>query len=260
MLVTAEEKLRFEKICHQYEKNVPEPMGIGTLHEKPLHRILKTYFCPDTEFQEVGIGDFVADALVGNTIYEIQTAGLSPLRKKLRYYLDHTEKNIVVVCPAIVSKSLVWIHPETGVASSPRRTNPGHGKMRVLPELVYLLDCLDFERLSFCLVGVNVEDVKLLDGRGKEKKIGATRLTRIPHELISVDYLCSAEDIAAAFLPANLPDEFGSSDFSRRTNLRRLSLSAALKVLVRLGFLEIVGKKKNSIRYRVSQRYHTIVP
>lgn len=249
-MVSAEEKLKFEKICLDKKDSSPALFGIGTYSEKTLHRILKHYLCPDTDFHEVGIGSFVADAVVDNTIYEIQSAGLFPLKKKLAYYLANTDKKIQIVCPILTAKRVIWVDPESGALSEPRKSPVGHGKMRVLPELIYLWEHLDFERVSFLIIGLRVDDYKLLNGKGPDKKRGATRLERLPRELTLLKKLHSREDVASFFLPQELPETFTSSEFSRLTNLRRRTLSAALKALLNLNIIQIVGKNKNTILYQ----------
>ena len=220
-MVSTEEKQKFEKICCELQNTARDDFGIGTYSEKTVHRVLKTFFCPDTDFHEVGIGSFVADALVGNTLYEIQSAGLFPLKKKLAYYLEHTDKQINIVCPVLTAKRVIWVDAESGEMSAPRKSPVGHGKMRVLPELIYLLDHLNFDRLSFLIVGLVADDYKLLDGKGANKKHGASRVERLPRELTYIETLSSRKDIACFFLPEKLPREFTASEFSRLTNLRR---------------------------------------
>ena len=224
--------------------------GIGTYSEKTIHRVLKHFFCPDPDFHEVGLGTFVADAVADNTIYEIQSAGLFPLKKKLAYYLEHTDKQIKIVCPVLTAKRVIWVDPEDGSMSAPRKSPVGHGKMRVLPELIYLLEYLNFERVSLLIVGLSADDYKLLDGKGADKKRGASRIERLPRELTYIETLASKEDVAAFFLPEKLPTDFTAADFSRLTNLRRRTLSAALKVLAHLKIIEIVGKQKKAVCYR----------
>ena len=113
-MVNSEEKQKFEKICLAIQNTESGTLGIGTLGEKTLHRVLKTYLCPDSDYHEVGIGPFVADALVENTLYEIQSAGLFPLKKKLAYYLANTDKKVQIVCPILTAKRLIWVDPESG--------------------------------------------------------------------------------------------------------------------------------------------------
>lgn len=250
-MVSEEENARFVKLCQELPKPLPGYMGIGTRSEKTLHRVLKHYLCPDTNLHEVAIGGCVADAVIENTIYEIQCAGLFPLKKKLAAYLAKTDKQIVLVCPFVTSKRLIWIDPESGEASEPRRTAVGYGKMRILPELIYLLEYLDFSRLSIMPIGLSVDDYRLRDGYGKDQKKRATKAERLPRTLCSIDSLRNKQEIAAYFLPKDLPARFTAADFSKLTHLRRRALSAALKVLISLEAIEAESKEKNRIYYKL---------
>ncbi len=249
-MLSKEEKLKFEKLCHELPKPAPGYMGIGTQSEKTLHRVLKHYVCPDTDCHEVSVGGHIADAVVGDTIYEIQCAGFFPLKKKLASYLENTDKNIVLVCPFVISKTLTWIEPDSGEMSKPRKTSVGYGKMRILPELIYLLEFLDFSRVTLMPVGLSVEDYRLRDGYGKDKKKRATKAERIPSELCSIEKLTSKQATAACFFPQALADSFTAAEFSKATHLRRRALSAALKVLLALDAIEIERKEGKRIFYR----------
>lgn len=246
-MLSAEEKGRFEKICEE-TLVADRTRGIGTLGEKTLHRVLKRFFCDAECVHEVKLGGFVADAVLGGTIYEIQTGGFFPLKKKLLYYKENTDYRVRVVCPVVKKKSLVWVDPESGEMSAPRRTNVGLGKWHVLAEMVYLLSIFDFSRMSLVLAELVVEDYKLLNGYGKDKKIRASRYERLPRELLELCEITSREDVAAHFLP-ELPTPFSSADFSKKTGLRRRSLGAALKVLLAMDIIRIAGKEKNKILY-----------
>lgn len=246
MLATAE-KERFEKICED-TLAVNRTQGIGTLGEKTLHRVLKRFFCDAECVHEVKIGSFIADAVKGGVIYEIQTGGFFPLKKKLLYYMENTDYAVRVVCPIVRKKSLIWVDPESGEMSEPRRTNAGLGKWKYLAEMIYLLPVFDLSRISLVLAELVVEDYKLLDGYGKDKKIRASRYERLPRELLGLYEMTSREDFAAHFLP-ELPTAFSSAEFSRKTGLRRRSLSAAIKVLLAMGIIRVVGKDKNKILY-----------
>ena len=112
-MITCEEKEKFQNICQQVMSSDHTEAGIGTYKEKTLHSVLKSFMCDDRDMHEVGIGDFVADALVGDTLIEVQTGGFYPLKKKLAYYLTKTGKNIRLVCPMAVQKRVIWISPES---------------------------------------------------------------------------------------------------------------------------------------------------
>ena len=60
---------------------------IGTLGEKSLHAVLKRYYEPDRSCHEIPVGNYVADIVNQDGIFEIQTRGLSNLRPKLNELL-----------------------------------------------------------------------------------------------------------------------------------------------------------------------------
>ena len=249
-MLRAEQKEQFMKVCDRIVGAVHDEMGIGTYGEKTLHRVLKTFFCEDTDWHEVGLGSFVADAMVGDTIYEIQTGGFYPLRKKLSYYLSRGDKRVVVVVPIAAKKRMIWIDPETGaVANKPRTVSYPRAHVRVLRELFWLCDLAGIEQVTFRLVYLSIDEYKKLDGYGKDKKIKSTKIERIPRELLDMDDLKGGADIGRYFLPNGLPSPFTSADFARQMGVRRMAISTDLRVLETFGVIRRVGKKGNSILY-----------
>ncbi len=246
-MVSEKQKEKFSVLCAALGNR--KDGGVGTLGEKTLHRTLKQFLCPPDCVREVKVGDFVADGILGGCLYEIQTGGLYPLKRKLGVYLSETDYHICIVCPVIKSKTLVWVDPESGEMSTPRRTRAGLGQWHFLAELIYLLPVFDFSRMSLLLMDLSAEDYKLLDGRGKDKKIGASRYERLPVALLNIREVTSKETFSAVFLPPDLPLIFTSSDFSRVTGLRRRSLSAALKVLLAMECIRTAGKRGNAVLY-----------
>ena len=81
-------KHNFQDACDFVIGKDREKMGIGTLSEKTLHAVLKQYFAPNINDQEIKIGRFVADIVGENGIIEIQTQGFDKLRDKLAEFLD----------------------------------------------------------------------------------------------------------------------------------------------------------------------------
>ena len=58
--------------------------GIGTLNEGPLHQALKALYLTGKGEEEVPVGSYVADVRAEDeVIYEIQTGGFAPLKRKL---------------------------------------------------------------------------------------------------------------------------------------------------------------------------------
>ena len=62
--------------------------NIGELREKMLHSVIKSTVAGDDGECEVRInGHNIADCLKDNTVYEVQTESLFPVKKKLDFYL-----------------------------------------------------------------------------------------------------------------------------------------------------------------------------
>lgn len=85
----------FLRICDDVIGQCQGMNGIGTLAEKTVHSVLKSYYSPDTLNHEVKIGGFVADIYTGNEILEIQTRNFDKLRRKLTAYLEISPVTIV---------------------------------------------------------------------------------------------------------------------------------------------------------------------
>lgn len=121
-------KIAIDLVCNEMKE-----FGIGTLQEKSMHRIIKHYIENDERYHEVKTLGYVADILVDDRIYEIQTANFNKLRPKLNRFL---EKYDVTICyPIPRYKYLSWINVETGEIS-PKRKSPKVGTpYTIFPEL-----------------------------------------------------------------------------------------------------------------------------
>ena len=251
-MVTDAQKARFVAVTEAVLSGERAPMGIGTYGEKCMHLVLKHFFCEDVDCHEVGMGDFFADAVVGDTVYEIQTGGFYPLKKKLTYYLTRDDKRVVIVAPVVTHKRLWWVDPETGAAEGkPRRVAVPRTRYRVLREMFWLRGLWDFSHVTLRLVFLAVDEYKRLDGYGADKKKKASRIDRIPRELLDIVDIENADGVAELFLPPDLPSPFTSADFSRLTGARRMALSADLAVLESLGLIEREGTRGRAVLYRI---------
>ena len=249
-MVTDAQKARFAAVTEAVLSGERADMGIGTYGEKCMHLVLKHFFCEDTDCHEVGMGDFFADAVEGDTVYEIQTGGFYPLKKKLTHYLTREDKRVVIVAPVITHKRLFWIDPETGAAEGkPRRVTVSRAHYRVLREMLWLRGLWDFSRVTLRLVFLTVDEYKRLDGYGADKKRKASKIERIPGELLDILDIVDTDGVTALFLPHDLPSPFTSADFSRLTGAKRRALSADLAVLEHLGIIRRAGKRGNAILY-----------
>ena len=250
-MINEEEKQRFSKICREVINRVHDRSGIGTYKEKIIHLVLKKFFCEDEIYHEVKMGRFVADAVFENNIYEIQSAGFYPLKKKISSYLEDTEKKIVVVLPVIPKKNLIWVDYESGDMSEPKRVGISHPKNRLLREFIWIGELVDFSRMEFKVVFIDVDEYRLLDGFGADKKRKATKIDKIPKELIDVVNIDSKQSFSDFFLPADLEKEFRAKDFERATGLKRKGVSAGLRALESLGIIEREKLSEHKVVYRI---------
>lgn len=210
---------------------------ITTYMERSLHRTLKAHFCPDEAKHEIKIGRHVADACDGNTIFEIQTGNFSPLRKKLQFYLENTDFDVVVVRPISQNRRIFWLDEFGELKKAPRLSSRHETLANGIADIYYVKEFLGNSRLSFCFVLMEIDEIRLLDGYGKQKKIRATSVDRVAGEIYSLHYINSVENIKTALFPL-LPDEqFGRDELSRALKLKGLKLWSVQKLLLETNLL-----------------------
>lgn len=242
------DKERFMAACEAVIGKERKRNGIGTLGEKTLHAVLKEYFEPHKENQEVRIGSFVADIVGENGVIEIQTRQFNRLLKKLECFLEYCDVTVVYPIPQV--KFLSWIDTETGEVTA-RRRSPKKGSIYdAVQELYKIKYTLDNPRMNMCFCLLEVEETRYLNGWSYDKKRGSSRCDRVPAALMNEIYLRCPEDYRI-FIPEGIASEFTSADFSKAAHT---SLRNAQTVLNLLSYLEIVekaGKRSRSIIYKV---------
>ncbi len=219
--------------------------GIGTLGEKTLHAVLKTYFDPDPAHHEINVGPYVADIWGNNGFVEIQTSGLYRLREKLEFLLRQAPVTVVYPIPSV--KWLIWLE-EDGRAS-PRRKSPKQASAwELLPELYGLRGVLNREGLRFCALLLEMEEYRLKNGWSDDGKRGSTRFERLPVRLIDEVWLNSPKDYST-LIPSSLNAPFTVKEFAKATRLSSRKAAAAVSVLYTVGTLERTGKVRNAYLY-----------
>lgn len=240
---------KFKAACEKINNNQRQRNGIGTLGEKTLHAVLKSYFEPHDDNQEIKLGNYIADIAGENGVIEIQTQNFSALRKKLETFLEFC--NVTVVFPIAQVKYLSWLDMGTGEKSRKRKSPKKGSIYDVLKELYKIKYTLDNPNMNLCLVMLEMEEIRYLNGWSKDKKKGSVRCDRIPTDLYDEIYLSSPRDYSI-FLPENLPDEFTSSDFSVCAHIRQRTAQTALNILNYLQVISKTGKKGRSITYKLN--------
>ena len=241
---------RFSEICLRHRESIRERSGIGTLGEKTVHAVLKDYFEPNSEYHEVRIDGYFADIARKGEVYEIQSRDLYRLAPKISTFI--VENRVTVVYPIALTKKIFWMDPETGECLSQRKSSKKGKEIDVLPELYGLREFLLHDYFRVCLLLLDVNEYRIPDGYGKDKKKHATKLDRYPVALIDEIYLEKAEDYRR-FLPENLPSEFSSSDFRIAAKCDMNTARVSLNILSKIGLIKPVGKKGRYKTYTVTE-------
>ena len=234
--------MEFEQALTMVRSGLPCPdsAGIGTLTEKTVHAVLKWWLDDDPRHHEVTLPcGSVADLYDGTVVTEIQTAGFSALRPKLMRLLA-AGYPVTVVHPLVRYKQIVWIRPDTGEMTPPRRSPRVGSFTDAGRELIYLLPCLHEPGLTIRLVLLDVEEHRVADGWGRDGKRGSHRAERYPLALAGSLFLRSPADYAV-LLPETLGETFTAAAFGRAAHMQGRCLQGTLKVLLET---EILTRRK----------------
>lgn len=235
---------RFLKAIEAAEEN--EEGGIGTYRERSQHKVLKYFFEQDPAFHEIPLRSYIADICRDDQIYEIQTSGFENLTSKLEDFL--TDHKVTVVFPAPIIKTVIWTDTETGETITGRRVRRNSDKFKLLSELVYISKYISDDKFKVIVVETEIKDIRLLDGRGADKKIKATKVDKIPVKVIDLKFLSSVEDIK---IFAEIEDGvlYTRADFQKKFGLIRRNLSCAIKTLMLLGIIKENSRKNRKVFY-----------
>lgn len=216
-------------------------LGIGTLSEKTVHAILKNYYEPDEDRQEIPIGSYVADIYSNSQIIEIQTRHFNKMREKLAAFLPLYPVTIVYPIPR--EKWIVWIDAESGEPvrkrKSPKKGNP----YMAFPELYKIKMFLKNPNLRLRLALLDVEEYKLLNGRSYD---------RIPIEYVQEVEIDCPEDFLQ-FVPIELESAFTSKEFAKAAHIPVSLSQTVLNILYYMEVVVRVGKKGNMYLYEARE-------
>ena len=224
--------------------------GIGTLREGALHAALKAWYALPGDELEAPRGGYAIDIARGPLLVEIQTAGFGALRPKLRALLDR--HCVRVVHPVARDRELLSID-EGGEVVAHRRS-PQHGTaLALFHELVAFPELVRHPNLS-------LEVVLVHEALVRRPAPASRRRRRRPHAVVERRLLEVLErrvfrgpaDLAA-LLPDGLPDPFTTAELAAALRERRLLAQRACYCLRRMGALEVAGRDRAGVRYRLAQ-------
>lgn len=241
---------RFGRILGDVLGSARERPGIGTYKEKTLHAVLKDYYAPDKDMQEVWVNGYVADIFTGDEIIEIQTGNFNRIRSKLERLLPSYP--VTVVYPVPKAKYLIWIDVETGECSKPRKSTVKGSVYRAFYELYKIKQYLPDPNLRFCFPLLEIREYRLLNGWSRDKKKGSERYDRIPGQLLGEVRIEGVKDYRK-LIPDGITEPFTAKELGKAIGERK---ETAAKVLHILNYLQVVsrcGKDGNAYTYMVNK-------
>ena len=223
---------------------------VGTLNEKDIHAFLKNHYQPNSDYQEIKIGNFIADIFYNNTVIEIQTSNFSNLRKKLEYYLPLYK--VIIVYPISQIKYISWINMDNGESSTPRKSPKTSNIFDSAWELNKISEFLTHENLEIQLVFLESIEYKLLNGFGKSKKMKAKKYESKPIKILSTTTLKSIDDFYK-FIPNNINQTFTVKDISKAIKRNDKRTRQVVSLLQNLLLIRRCGKIKNAYIYEINK-------
>lgn len=238
--------LRFEQAKEKIIGKDRQRLQIGTLSEKTVHAVVKNYYEPDEDKQEIPIEGLYADIFTGNEIIEIQTRSFDQVRKKLDRFLP--EYPVTVVLPIPDTKWLIWIDEETGELTNPRKSPKKGSEYAAFKELYKIKPYLKKEGLTIVLLFLDMEEYRLLNGWSKDKKKGSSRYDGIPIQITREVRFESPSDYQI-LIPDSLEDEFTCAEFAKAVKINNRQANLVLNILFYLDVVKRTGKRGRAFVY-----------
>ena len=227
--------------------------SVGTQNEKLIHAVLKNYYAPYSDDQEVRIGKFFADAVTEEGIFEIQTRHLYVLKEKLEAFTEASR--VTIVHPMEVLTRNVYVDSDTGEVLEETPFRRMYRKLALFEELYSIRDFLSDSRLTIIVAKLKTERrIAYPGGQKPDMRSRSVRkkaqITRIPLELVE-ELSIPLPGGLRVFLPEGLPEQFTKADFCKIA--KESSASLRLEVLRAAGIIVQVGNQGRRYLYSLNK-------
>ncbi len=225
-------------------------MPIGTLNEGPLHASLKAAYSANGGEEEVAMEGFVADAVRGGIVYEIQTGSFSGLGRKMKSLADAGP--VVLVHPIARDTFILKQGDDPEAKPLSRRKSPKHGALiHIVRELVYIPTLLNHPNFSVEVVLTDEEEVRVYDPKMRRRRGGWRVIERRLLEIVEGRRLSDTAELFD-FAREELPEVFGTRELAQAIG-QPVALARQMAYCLReAGVTELCGKKGNALQYRCS--------
>ena len=220
---------------------------IGTYNEGHLHEALKLRYSLDPNKTEVKVGEFVVDVVLDDRLVEIQTRGFTALKTKIPALLE--EHSVTLVHPIPQKKTLVKLHAD---GHESRRLSPKRGSLYdVFNELVAIPQLLREPGFDIEVLMTHEEELRTYDARRGWRRRGWISKGRRLIDVIESHRFKSMSEFVNLVRP-RLPTEFTSADLAAAMDRTRALGQKAAYCFRLSGEAEIVGKRGNTLVYRIA--------
>jgi len=221
--------------------------GIGTLNEGPLHQALKALYLESDGEEEVPVGSYVADVRSADQVlYEIQTGGFAPLKKKLAILLERYR--VVLVHPIAAVRYIVKL-PDAEDEQASRRRSPKRSTVaNIVEELVSIPHLLDHPNFELEVVLIEEDEIRVFDPRVRRRR-GWRVISRQLTSVVDRQRIRSHEDLFS-LINGPLPEQFTTLDLADAMGQPRWLAQKLAYCLRESGAVVLSGKSGNALRYR----------
>lgn len=231
------DKERFYECVKKSEEEIDSD-GIGTLNEKQIHSVLKSYFATSFFDKEIKIGSYYADLVAENGIFEIQTQNFKKLISKLNVFLQAS--HVTVVYPYHRHTRLSYFDKSTGELIKTGRSVKHSDMTDFFIELYRIKEYLNNPNITICIAELSVENYRFTAKDLKRRKTDKKKT--VPTELERLIYL-EDSDSYRCFIPEGLPEIFTKKDFAAYSKISEPSI--LIEILKYMGIVDFYGKGKN---------------
>lgn len=221
--------------------------------ETTLHRQLKALYSTCEESQEVAVDGYRIDAVTAGTLVEIQYGSLGAIRDKIRTLL--TRHQVLVVKPLAARKYLITrkgkgkARGKTSSRYSPSKAGFHH----LFDDLVHFTNVFPHPNLTLEVVLTEQEEHRIPIVKRRMRSKGYRVEDRLLRHVQGRLQLRTHADLVA-LVPEGLPLEFSTTELAVAADIPRWLAQKMAYCLRTTGTAEVVGKKGNSLLYRICKR------
>ena len=218
--------------------------------ETSLHRELKQRYAKSPQQCEVQLAGFRIDAVVGNTLFEIQHGSLAAIRRKIQKLLaeDH---QVVVVKPLIAEKVLVKLDKRDGDIVCRRKSPKRESDIDLFHELIFFTQVFPHPNLTLEIAHVHIEEWRY-PGHGRRRRRRENDFQVQDQILVAVEKkrrLRTADDLWKLIRrPRKSP--FHTGHLADRLDIPRWVAQRIAYCLREMGAVDVVGKDGNAHLYK----------